>query len=272
MTTLRLWWLLRRRSTGSSDPAGLTGVLAVIAFAVTTAIALVVVGGLSAFVQRAAVATGTDYDDSSIYVFLAIFATLLLLIPLGTLGGAAARLAVSRRDARLASLRLAGATTTQVAALTIGDAAVQALTGAVIGFAGYGALMPVVAQLRFQGRTFEVAELWVSVPGLLAAAACIVLVAGRVIDQRDAYRNLVFAGTDQRTLDQARFRETLIPLIAAVGSAAIVMLALAAPMVGFGAFIQPIVLIQYVLSIAAAVALVLVGSVATKVIARRVVA
>lgn len=446
MTTLRLWWLLRRRSTGSTDPAGLTGVLAVIAFAVTTAVALVVVGGLSAFVQRAAVATGTDYDDSSIYVFLAIFATLLLLIPLGTLGGAAARLAVSRRDARLASLRLAGATTTQVAALTVGDAAVQALTGAVIGIAGYGALLPVVAQLRFQGRTFEVAELWVGVPGLLAAAAGIVLVAlvsavsslgrvaitplgiasrvtppglkvarvvavvavaaisavfasgvinvaglvgifvlmgfiaagmstlnllgpfllglvgkivakratsvatllagrrladdpktawrsvggvalatfiagitaiaalfssgaqsgdpdailmtdlgtgglltlaiagvlaavstgvmqaGRVIDQRDAYRNLVLAGTDQSTLDQARFRETLIPLAAAVGSSAIVMLALAAPMVGFGAFTQPIVLIQYVLSIAAAVALVLAGSAATRVIARRVVA
>ena len=77
---------------------------------------------------------------------------------------------------------------------------------------------------------------------------------------------------DQSTLDQARFRETLIPLAAAVGSSAIVMLALAAPMVGFGAFTQPIVLIQYVLSIAAAVALVLAGSAATRVIARRVVA
>lgn len=443
MTTLRLWLLLRRRSSGRSDPAGLTGVLAVIAFAVTTAVALVVVGGLTAFVQRS-LAPGANDEDGS-YVFLAGFATLLLLVPLSTLGGAAARLAVARRDARLAALRLAGATTGQVATLTVLDAGVQALLGAVVGVAGYAALLPLVAQLSFQDRTFDVAELWVGVPGVLAAIGAVVVIAlasavsslgrvaitplgvaarttppglravrlvalvmavigvlvanavlggggagtiglvilmvmvaagmatlnlvgpfvlgligrltarratrpetllagrrivddprsawrsvggvalatfiagitavaglfgaggggeedvlvrdigtgglltlaiaglvagvstgvmqaGRVIDQRQAYRNLVLAGTDTRVLDAARFRETLIPLLAAAGTAAVSMLVIIAPLLGLGTFAQPQVLVQYVLSVLGAGGLVLLGAAAATPVARRMVA
>ncbi|PWD51535.1 hypothetical protein C8046_13595 [Serinibacter arcticus] len=444
MTTLRLWLLLRRRSSGSSDPAGLTSVLAVIAFAVTTAISLVVVGGLTAFVQRS-LAVGAS-DDESLYIFLAAFATMLLLVPLATLGGAAARLAVARRDARLAALRLAGATNGQVATLTVLDAGVQAVLGAVIGVAGYAALLPAVAQLRFQGRPFDLAELWVGVPGVLAAVGGVlaialfssisslgrvaitplgvaarttppalhwfrlvslvvavgavtaanaalgsaggvvvifvlmglvaagmatlnllgpfvlgligriavarartpatllagrrivddpktawrsvggvalatfiagitavaalfgatgsgspddalisqdiatggmltlaiagllagvstgVMQAGRVIDQRQAYRNLVLAGTETRTLDAARFRETLVPLLAAVGTAAVAMLVIIVPLIGVGSFAQPVVLVQYVLSILGASALVLLGAAASTPVARRMVA
>ncbi|MEK8226299.1 hypothetical protein NKG05_09880 [Oerskovia sp. M15] len=51
--TLDLWWLLRRRSSDSRDPQGLTNVLAIIAFGATTAILLVVVGGVGAFLGRA---------------------------------------------------------------------------------------------------------------------------------------------------------------------------------------------------------------------------
>ncbi|MHA7134728.1 FtsX-like permease family protein [Oerskovia turbata] len=182
--TLDLWWLLRRRSTDSKDPQGLTNVLAIIAFAATTAILLVVVGGVGAFLARAGgidgmtqgVQPGVDSYDAQYPVFAAI-ASLLLLIPLVTLGGAAARLAVARRDARLASLRLAGATTGQVATLTVLDAAAQALVGALAGLVGYAALVPLVAQLRFQGRTFELSELWVGVPAMLLAIVGVVLVA-----------------------------------------------------------------------------------------------
>lgn len=183
--TLDLWWLLRRRSSDSRDPQGLTNVLAIIAFGATTAILLVVVGGFGAFLARAGGIEGMttggveagagSYDDQ--YPLFAAIAALLLLIPLVTLGGAAARLAVARRDARLASLRLAGATTGQVATLTVLDAAAQALVGALAGLVGYAALLPLVAQLRFQGRTFELAELWVGVPALLLAVLGVVLVA-----------------------------------------------------------------------------------------------
>ena len=49
----RLWWLLRRRSAGRSDPQSLTGGLAVIAFGATTAVLLVILGGIAAFDGRA---------------------------------------------------------------------------------------------------------------------------------------------------------------------------------------------------------------------------
>lgn len=171
----RLWWLLRRRNAGRSDPQSLTSVLAVVAFGATTAVLLVVLGGIAAFDGRAVGLPNSA--DASTYPALARIAGALLLIPLATLGAAAARLVVARRDARLAALRLAGATTGQVAVLTVLEAGSQALLGAVAGVLGYGALLPLVAQLRFQGRTFGLSELWVGVPTVLAAAGGVTLVA-----------------------------------------------------------------------------------------------
>lgn len=72
-----------------------------------------------------ATAVMNTYSDG--YVLLAAFASLLLIVPFVALAGSAARLAASRRDARLAALRLAGATTAQVTKLTALDAGGQAL-------------------------------------------------------------------------------------------------------------------------------------------------
>ncbi|WP_022918870.1 FtsX-like permease family protein [Ruania albidiflava] len=177
---LDLWLLLRRRTTSSADPHRLTGTLAVLAFAVTTAVVLVVIGGYLAFTARAA-APGAAPDDG-MYVLFAGTASLLLLVPLVTLGGAAARLAVARRDARLAALRLAGATTAQVSAITILDATVQALTGAVIGAAGMFALVPLVLPIEFQDRAFSYGELlppwWVYLATIGAVTAIALVSAG----------------------------------------------------------------------------------------------
>ncbi|MFI2704284.1 hypothetical protein [Cellulosimicrobium composti] len=447
MRTVDLWWLLRRRSADERDPQGLTNVLAIIAFGVTTAILLVVLGGFHAFLERAGGVEGvregmegvTPYDAQ--YPFLAGIASLLLLIPLVTLGAAAARLAVARRDARLAALRLAGATTGQVTTLTALDATAQAVLGALAGILGYGALLPLVAQLRFQGRTFGIGELWVGVPALLGAVVLVVLVAlvsalvslrrvaitplgvaarvtppglkavrllsmglafvamvvatnvsfgseavaitivvvvllagfatvnvvgpfaiwivgkmtagsarrvptllagrrivdsprtawrsvggislatfiaglasifalldpgmgadpeevqylvdlktggfltlaiagvlaavstgvmqaGRVIDQRDEYRTLVLSGTDLRTLDQARFRETLVPLAVSVGVATFAALLFMVPVIGFNAFANVAVVVQFLLCVAAASALVLAGAGASRFVVR----
>lgn len=447
MRTVDLWWLLRRRSADERDPQGLTNVLAIIAFAVTTAILLVVMGGFHAFLGRAGGIEGvregmegvTPYDAQ--YPFLAGIASLLLLIPLVTLGAAAARLAVARRDARLAALRLAGATTGQVTTLTALDAAAQAVIGALVGLVGYGALLPLVAQLRFQGRTFDLGELWVGVPALLGAVVLVVAVAlvsalvslrrvaitplgvaarvtppglkavrllsmgvafvalivatnlsfgsvavvvtvltvillvgfatvnvvgpfviwlvgkmtaggarrvptllagrrivdnpktawrsvggvalatfiagltsifallepgmgadpdevqyltdmktggfltlaiagvlaavstgvmqaGRVIDQRDEYRTLVLSGTDLRTLDQARFRETLVPLVVSVGVATFAALLFMVPVIGLNAFANVGVVVQFLLCVAAASTLVLAGAGASRFVVR----
>lgn len=175
MSTLGLWWFLRRRTTDARDPQRLTTLLAIVAFAFATAALLVVAGGYGAFQGR--VDDPTAGPDASGYPLLAGIASLLLLVPLTTLGGAAARLAVARRDERLATLRLAGATTGQVTALTTLDAAAQALTGALLGVGLYGALLPAVALLHFQDRQFHVAELWVGVPVVLAAVGAVVAIA-----------------------------------------------------------------------------------------------
>src|SRR5699024_2402953 len=108
---------------------------------------------------------------------LAAIASVLLLIPLSTLGAAAARLAMARRDERLAALRLAGATTRQVSALTLFEACSQALLGAVIGVGGYFALIPVVQLVVFQQRPFSYGELVLPIWALPAAIAGVLAVA-----------------------------------------------------------------------------------------------
>ena len=148
--------------SGGRRPTVTPTTLAVLAFAVTTALALSVLGGLFGFIGRAAepVPAGAP-NETSFYVVLAWTAVVLLVVPLAALGGAAARLGVSRRDARLATLRLLGVTPREVVALTVVETAVQGLVGAAIGVVGYGALLPLWTRIPFQGRTFGAAELWV---------------------------------------------------------------------------------------------------------------
>ncbi|WP_410959848.1 hypothetical protein, partial [Salmonella sp. SAL4356] len=67
---------------------------------------------------RIASFAGAHDGESDIYLLLTRFATALLVVPLVILGAAAARLGVSRRLARLAAMRLVGATPGQVVTLT----------------------------------------------------------------------------------------------------------------------------------------------------------
>lgn len=194
MSTVALWRLFHR--FGRHDTATHTSVLAIVAFAAATAIFLTILGGVHGFIWRAsadhtigclfdpdACAPGTYeafsrrlMDDqmtqmASTYVILAVFACVLLIVPFAALAGSAARLAASRRDMRLASLRLAGATTGQVVRLTALDAAGQALVGSLIGIVGYCAIMPLIMLLNFQNQRFTFEQLWV---GPLALAAVVV--------------------------------------------------------------------------------------------------
>ena len=200
MSTFALWRLFHR--PGRSDTTAHTSALAIIAFAAATAIFLTVLGGLHGFVWRAsadhtigclfspdACAPGTYEafsrrlaDDqmtqmASTYVVLAIFACVLLVVPFAALAGSAARLAASRRDARLAALRLAGATTGQVVRLTALDAAGQALVGSLIGIIGYFAIMPLIMLLNFQNQRFTFEQLWVGSIALVAVVAGVTVLA-----------------------------------------------------------------------------------------------
>ncbi|QOR71218.1 hypothetical protein IM660_02610 [Ruania alkalisoli] len=216
-----LWLLLRRRTAGSGDPQRLTTALAVLAFAVTTAVTGVVLGGLLAFVERGQ-APGAA-DEAGFYITLAGTASALLMVPLITLGGAAARLAVARRDERLAALRLAGATTGQVSLLTILDATGQALTGALLGTAGTFALIPLVLQISFQGVPFSYGELvapwWVYV----AIVAVVTLVA--LFSAGGSLRKVAITplGVAARTSPSPLHWSRVLPMVAFGGAFAVLL-------------------------------------------------
>ena len=144
-----------------------------------------------------ATAVMNTYSDG--YVLLAAFASLLLIVPFVALAGSAARLAASRRDARLAALRLAGATTAQVTKLTALDAGGQALLGALVGMAGYFALIPAIMLLDFQNQHFTFEQLWVGLPALAAVTVGVTLLA--LVSALVALRRVAITplGVTQRT-------------------------------------------------------------------------
>jgi hypothetical protein len=165
-----------RRAGGRDDR--LTTALAVASFAVTTALTLSVIGGLMGFIDRAAHPVDAYQRElGDTYVLFAWTAVVLLVVPLLTLGGSAARLGVSRRDARLSTLRLIGVTPREVVGLTVVQTAGQGLVGALLGVLGYGALLTVWTRIPFQGATFSAAEMWVGWPALLATVAVVPVIA-----------------------------------------------------------------------------------------------
>lgn len=441
MNSFQLWWFLSRRTRSAArtekDPQSITSFLAVTAFAAVTALLLIVIGGIGAFQLRADEPLATQNAQS--YVAFAYIAGALLLVPLLTMGGAAARLVVARRDERLANMRLVGATTRQITVISACDAAAQSLVGVAFGIAGYLALIPVVGLVPFEGRGFTFSQLWVgpgvlaatvvgiallgivsalaglqrvvvsplgvaqrqaspalkairivsivvafvvmlvatntslasfmlitvalvmglgtlnlvgpfamglvgqmtaasakgsatllaarriiddpktawrsvggvalatfiaglasvmallsssadsspsdamfmtdvstggyltlAIAGLLAAISTGVTQAGRVISQRDQYRFLHLAGTDVRTLDSARMKETTIPMVAAVGLAVALSILFMVPVLGSGFVQHPGIALRFVASVAAAVLLVLVGALASRGLVRTV--
>ncbi|MGW0838784.1 FtsX-like permease family protein [Streptomyces sp. NPDC002787] len=108
------------------------------------------------------------------YVALAKIATILVVIPLLVLGASSARLSVSRRDQRLAALRLIGATPGRIAGMTAAEAVLTGAAGALLGAVGYALLLPAAARVPVAGGTWYVADLWVGLPVLLAVLAGVV--------------------------------------------------------------------------------------------------
>ena len=171
MTALRLWARLAR-ATGPRA----TDVLSAIAFAFATAALLAVLGGVNAFRMRLE-SGAVDRFDGEFVLTLAFVAAALLLPAVWTLAQAAVRLAIARRDDRLAALRLAGATRGQVSAMAVLDALAQAVVGVAIGALLALAVTPLIARIEFQGMPFTVAELLPPAWVWLAAAGAVLAVA-----------------------------------------------------------------------------------------------
>jgi hypothetical protein len=115
-------------------------------------------------------------------------------------------------------------------------------------------------------------QLTLVIAAVVAATSTGVMQAGRIIDQRAEYRALHLAGTDVRVMDEARLREVGVPLIAAVLLATAAASVFLVPALGMGLFTEPVVVVQYLLSVVGACALVLAGSWASKGVVRTVLA
>ncbi|MFC4534018.1 FtsX-like permease family protein [Sphaerisporangium dianthi] len=127
--------------------------------------------GVSA--RRIAGFTGHPSSDAEAYRALAAVASVLMVVPLLVFGGAAARLTVARRDRRLASLRLVGATPGQVVAMTVAEAIITAFAGAMLGLLLYTVAIPPLTQVRISGGAWFASDIW---PGALPIGAVLLAV------------------------------------------------------------------------------------------------
>ena len=116
-----------------------TTILTVLAFAFPHAILLSVTGGVCAFVSRASNPPAGFSDVATFYVVMACFAATLMIVPILSMGGAAARLGLSRRARDLAVLRLIGLKPGQTRLACVIETAVYALVGVVAGSLLYAA-------------------------------------------------------------------------------------------------------------------------------------
>ncbi|WP_235940703.1 FtsX-like permease family protein [Paramicrobacterium fandaimingii] len=189
MPVMRLTWMLAR--PGAQSPA--TIVLPTIAFAVSTALLLIVAGGVQMFWRWTSV-------DADLYQMLSVLALALLLVPLASLGGSAARLSARRRDDRLAALRLLGATPGSVMRMTVLESTAVAVIGALAGVALYAASMPLVGLIPFGGEPIGAASLWVGVPMILGVVAGVAVIAA--ISSVIGLRQVVISPLGVRTKQQ----------------------------------------------------------------------
>ncbi|MFC2303544.1 MAG: FtsX-like permease family protein, partial [Rothia aeria] len=149
---MQTFTMLARRTLPTTQ-----AVMPVLAFAASAALTLLVAGGIQAFhlwlgdpslPGRGAQSRPSNYLQS-VYILLAWASGFLLLTPLFTLGASAARLSARRRDDRLATLRLLGASTGRITLYTVAEALIYATVGFFIGFVLYLVLTIPFGMLHF---------------------------------------------------------------------------------------------------------------------------
>ncbi|GAA4086406.1 FtsX-like permease family protein [Actinomadura miaoliensis] len=123
-------------------------------------------------------ASGAVSTVPQVYQVLVAIASVLMVVPLLVFGGAAARLTVARRDQRLAALRLVGATPGQVVAVTVAEAVLTALAGAVAGTLLYAASVPALTRLTIGGGDWFAGDLWPDAAWLGAVLAAVPVLVG----------------------------------------------------------------------------------------------
>lgn len=149
--------------------------LPVVAFGVVTTLVLTVLGGAQSF-------WGWTDEFAPVYQALAAIALVLLVVPLVSLGGAAARLSARRRDERLSTLRLLGVSPAGVTVATVAESVLVAGAGAVVGVLGHLAISPLVGMIPFRGEPLGFGAVFLSPLHIVAVfGGVLVLAAGSAI-------------------------------------------------------------------------------------------
>lgn len=171
--------------------AGRAGIdaLGVAAFTVSTGLMLTVVGGYRMFAGRESAppapylepfGADTDYAAAMLpsWTFLAVGAAILLIVPMVTLAGAAARMGALGRDRRLAALRLLGSSGRDVVLLTAVETMALAAIGSLLGTLGYLLSLPLWAAVRFQNTPIGAGEMLLPAGWIAAVVLAVILLAG----------------------------------------------------------------------------------------------
>ncbi|WP_350352441.1 FtsX-like permease family protein [Microbacterium sp. A8/3-1] len=149
--------------------------LPVVAFGVVTTLVLTVIGGAQSF-------WGWTDELAPVYQALAAIALVLLVVPLVSLGGAAARLSARRRDERLSTLRLLGVSPAGVTVATVAESVLVAGAGALVGVLGHLAISPLVGMIPFRGEPLGFGAVFLSPLHIVAVfGGVLVLAAGSAI-------------------------------------------------------------------------------------------
>lgn len=167
---------------------------------------------LSFAVALLAVAFWNVPSDDVGYSILAIALVGLLIVPLVTLGTAAARLAARRRDERLATLRLLGAAARRVRRIAVAEATLIAACGVLLGSLVSLALPFGLKLLTVYGRPLTPSELWL--PWWMSAAIPPVLVLLTAFSALLGLKRVILSPFGVRTRQDAPRMSWLRPVIA----------------------------------------------------------
>jgi hypothetical protein len=145
--------------------------LPIVAFAV---ISTVVVG---VFALARAYWNAPDPEGFGQYRILAVGMLAVLVVPIGTLGGAAARLSARRREDRLATLRLIGASSSWVRSVALSETGLVAAAGGLLGLLLSIPLQPLLSLIEVVGTPLGSEGAWLSPPVVAALLLGVVVVA-----------------------------------------------------------------------------------------------
>lgn len=169
-SSISILWLTSKPTAGNRS----TLILPAIAFAIITALLLIVLSGAQSFFTHPKNAVA---GDAGLYQMLSVLALSVMILPLFTLGGSAARLSARRRDQKLSALRLLGASPRLVGALAVVEATVVAAAGILAGIVVYFVALPLVALIQFQGSALGLSALIINPALLLFACFTLLLLA-----------------------------------------------------------------------------------------------